>query len=68
MKLFTGSVPENKNYVEGTVPSNINYVTGTAKKSKFCKYFPQLPTLGLCGQPIKEFCPKLHQKVQGRKA
>jgi hypothetical protein len=30
-KLFTGTVPANKNFVTGTVPANENYVTGTVK-------------------------------------
>ena len=29
MRLFTGTVPANKNYVTGTVPANKSYVTGT---------------------------------------
>ena len=28
-RLFTGTVPANKNYVTGTVPANKSYVTGT---------------------------------------
>jgi hypothetical protein len=31
-RLFTGTVPANKNYVTGTVPANKSYVTGTVKK------------------------------------
>ena len=31
-KLFTGTVPENKNYVTGTVHANKSYVIGTVKK------------------------------------
>jgi hypothetical protein len=28
-RLFTGTVPANKNYITGTVPANESYVTGT---------------------------------------
>jgi hypothetical protein len=31
-KLFTGTVPANKNFVTGTVPGNKSDVTGTVKK------------------------------------
>ena len=33
-RLFTGTVPANKNYVTGTVPANKTYVTGTVEKKK----------------------------------
>jgi hypothetical protein len=32
MKLFTGTVPANKNYITGTLPDNGNNITGTVKR------------------------------------
>ena len=53
-KLFTGTVPANKNSVTGTVPANKNYVTGIVKK-------------WLCSKKKQEqeFCPKLQRKHLG---
>ncbi len=36
-KLFTGTVPANKNYVTGTVAANKSYVTDTVKKGQVPK-------------------------------
>jgi hypothetical protein len=40
MKLFTGTVPANNNYVTGIVPENKNCVTWTVKNG----YVPKIAT------------------------
>ena len=54
MELFTGTVPENKNYVTGTVPAN------KSKKKLISKN--NLHSHGNWGgadTPVEEFGPKL---------